>query len=52
VDGLLIDSVSDTAYADGNIGLFVDVLAPASGDVHQPQNFEVRFDDVRVTTLP
>jgi len=52
VDGLLIDSVSDTAYADGNIGMFVDVLAPASGDIHQPKNFEVRFDDIRVTALP
>jgi serine/threonine-protein kinase len=52
VDGLLIDSVSDTSYADGNIGMFVDVFAPPDGDLHQPKSFEVRFDDIRVTALP
>lgn len=52
VDGILIDSVNDASYADGNIGMFVDVFTPSGGDVHQPKSFEVRFDGVRVSALP
>jgi len=52
VDGLQIDSVNDTDYPSGNIGLFTDVYPPVSGNVNQPAQVEVHFDDSTVTQLP
>ena len=52
VDGVLIDTVEDTAYSDGNIGLFLDVFNPDGSDTHNPKEVEVRFDNVNVTAMP
>jgi hypothetical protein len=52
VDGVLIDSAVDTDYSEGNIGLFADVYAPATGAANQETSVEFHFDDVIVTQLP
>jgi tRNA A-37 threonylcarbamoyl transferase component Bud32 len=52
VDGVLIDYATDTDFTSGNVGLFTDVYAPASGPANQPVKVEVHFDDVAVSRLP
>ncbi len=52
VDGILIDSVTDTTYTEGSVGLFTYVFAPGSGDIHQKAQVEIHFDDLTVTALP
>ncbi len=51
-DGILLESVTDTSYPSGNIGLFNNVYAPASGDINQPAEVEIHFDDLSITSLP
>ena len=52
VDGQQIATVKDAEFTTGNIGLFTNVYAPATGNVNQPANVEVHFDDLTVTQLP
>lgn len=52
VDGVLIESVHDTTYPSGHIGLFSNIYAPSTGNANQPAQVEIHFDDLSITALP